>query len=52
MQETLPFWLVVSSVPHYKSSSLYVLTLHGTTDEILYIFITNLEQLAMPSKLC
>ena len=27
---TLPFWLVVSSVPHYKSSSLYALSLYGT----------------------
>ncbi len=27
---TLPFWLVVSSVPHYKSSSIYALSLYGT----------------------
>ena len=32
---TLPFWLVVSSVPHYKSSSIYALSLYGTNHYFL-----------------
>ena len=32
---TVPFWLVVSSVPHLKSSSIYALPLYGTSHYIL-----------------
>ena len=41
-------WLVVSSVPHCKSSSLYALFLYATNH---HYFVANIEQLPMPSKL-
>lgn len=41
------FWLVVSSVPHYKSN-LYALSLWWNR---LWIAVANIEQLPTPSKL-
>ena len=38
----MPCWLVVSSVPHYKSSSLYALSLYGTNCKMLLLISSSL----------